>query len=172
MFSPLSVDLACTELETITMDWLAKMMELPETFLSSSGGGGVIQTTAGDAVVVALLAARARALEGLTGAEREAKNATLVVYYSDQTHSIITNGCMVLGIPAARCHEIPTTKSNGFRFAPQDLQDAIDMDVSEGLCPLFVCASVGTTSSCAVDPLEPIGLLCEQHGLWFHVDAA
>ena len=36
---------ACTELEMVVMDWLGKMLGLPEEFLSSGKGpgGGVIQ---------------------------------------------------------------------------------------------------------------------------------
>ena len=34
---------ACTELEAIVMDWLAKAMDLPEFFLSTGNGGGIIQ---------------------------------------------------------------------------------------------------------------------------------
>ena len=36
---------ACTELEVVMLDWLGKMIGLPEEFLACSGGkgGGVIQ---------------------------------------------------------------------------------------------------------------------------------
>ena len=47
------------------MDWLGKMIGLPEDFLHmkpDSSGGGVIQGTASEASLVALLSARARAI--------------------------------------------------------------------------------------------------------------
>lgn len=42
---------ACTELEMVVMDWLGKMLGLPEAFLSSGKGpgGGVIQVRRRDA---------------------------------------------------------------------------------------------------------------------------
>lgn len=53
---------ACTELEVEMLNWLGKMIDLPNEFLACSGkkGGGVIQGTASEATFVALLAAKAR----------------------------------------------------------------------------------------------------------------
>ena len=59
---------ACTELETIVLDWLGEMIGLPPQFLSrspSSRGGGVIQTSASECVLDCLLAARAQAIRAL-----------------------------------------------------------------------------------------------------------
>ena len=59
---------SCTELETIVLDWLGKMIGLPPQFLSrspGSRGGGVIQTSASECVLDCLLAARAQAIRAL-----------------------------------------------------------------------------------------------------------
>ncbi|KAB2021906.1 hypothetical protein ES319_D07G172400v1 [Gossypium barbadense] len=82
---------AATELEMIVLDWLAKMLKLPEDFLSAGQGGGVIQGTASEAVLVVLLAARDKVLR------RVGKDALekLVVYASDQTHSSLQKACQV-----------------------------------------------------------------------------
>lgn len=81
---------ACTELEMVMMDWLGKMIGLPGDFLACSGGkgGGVIQGTASEATLVALLGAKACALDrikkelpGLTDAEIISK---LVAYTSSK----------------------------------------------------------------------------------------
>jgi aromatic-L-amino-acid decarboxylase len=45
-------------------------------------------------------------------------------------------------------------------------------DINAGLVPCFVCATVGTTSSNAIDPVREIGRICGKHKLWLHVDAA
>src|SRR5213593_953096 len=52
---------ACTELETHVLDWLIKLLGLPERFKSSGAGGGVIQDTASSALLCAIVAARERA---------------------------------------------------------------------------------------------------------------
>lgn len=56
---------AATELESIVMDWLANLLNLPESFKFSggTGGGGVIQGTTSEAILCTLVAARDRALE-------------------------------------------------------------------------------------------------------------
>ena len=59
-----------------------------------------------------------------------------------------------------------------FAMRPQALARAIQEDRQAGLTPCFVCATVGTTSSNAIDPLPAIGRICKEEGLWLHVDAA
>lgn len=56
---------ACTELEVVMLDWLGKMLGLPQEFLASSGGlgGGVIQGTASESTFIALLGAKAKTLK-------------------------------------------------------------------------------------------------------------
>jgi aromatic-L-amino-acid decarboxylase len=59
-----------------------------------------------------------------------------------------------------------------FAMRPDALEAAITEDLAAGLQPFYVCATVGTTSSNAMDPLRPIGEICRRHDLWLHVDAA
>ncbi|XP_031791876.1 aromatic-L-amino-acid decarboxylase isoform X10 [Piliocolobus tephrosceles] len=81
---------ACTELETVMMDWLGKMLELPKAFLTEKAGegGGVIQGSASEATLVALLAARTKVIHRLQAASPELTQAAimekLVAYSSDQ----------------------------------------------------------------------------------------
>lgn len=70
-------------LNQICMDWLGKLLHLPPCLLSEGGGAGVIQSSASEATLVALLSAKARAMQG-----RAAEDALrLCVYCSDQAHS-------------------------------------------------------------------------------------
>ena len=159
---------ACTELETHVMDWLVGMLGLPEQFLSSGTGGGVIQDTASSAVLCALLAAREKAT-GYTSNKKGA-NGKLVAYASTQTHSSLEKAAMIAGIGTENLRLVEADEN--FAMKPDALAKQIELDRYAGLTPSFVCATIGTTSSNAMDPLPQIGEVARKHDLWMHVDAA
>ena len=159
---------ACTELETHVLDWLVPMLGLPEKFLSSNTGGGVIQDTASSAVLCALLAARERATNFVSN--HKGCDGRLTAYASTQTHSSIEKAAMIagLGVNNLRLIEVDDT----FAMRPEALARQIEADKSAGLIPCFVCATMGTTSSNAFDPIAQIAPIAQRHNLWLHVDAA
>ncbi|KAL5196921.1 hypothetical protein ABZP36_000433 [Zizania latifolia] len=159
---------AATELEVIVLDWFAKMLELPSQFLSTALGGGVIQGTASEAVLVALLAARDRALRK-HGKESLEK---LVVYVSDQTHSAVQKACQIAGIFPENIRVIIADCNRNYAVAPEAVSEDLSRDLASGLIPIFICGTVGTTSSSAVDPLPELGQIAKAHDMWFHIDAA
>lgn len=159
---------AATELEMVVMDWLAKMLKLPPTFMFSGSGGGVMQSTTSESILCTLVAARDRALE-VVGIENIAK---LVVYGSDQTHSTYIKACRLAGITPRNIRSLPTTASSGFALSPALLREVIKADLAAGLIPLYVCATLGTTSTAAVDPVEALAEVSNEYGAWIHVDAA
>ena len=159
---------ACTELETRVMDWLVDLMGLPKHFKSTESGGGVIQDTASSAVLAALLAARERKTN--FSCNHTGNNSGLVAYISTQTHSSVEKGVKVMGLGTDRLRRIEVDEK--FAMRPDLLERQIQADLDAGLKPFFVCATIGTTSSNAVDPLEAIGRICRQHDIWLHVDAA
>jgi aromatic-L-amino-acid decarboxylase len=166
---------ACTELETIVLDWMAKALALPDAFLSHGKGGGVIQGTASEAAIVTLLAAKTKMLKRyastdmLKDGEILAKYVSkMTVYFSDQAHSSIKKACHVVGIPE---HNMRIIKSNGNMAMDVDLlTETLKIDKEKGLIPFYVVGTIGTTSSTAIDPLQAI---VEAKGdMWFHIDAA
>ncbi len=159
---------ACTELETHVMDWLVEMLGLPEKFLSANAGGGVIQDTASSASLCALLAARERAAGFLSN--RQGCNGKLVAYTSTQAHSSIEKDVQIAGIGRDNLQLIDVDEK--FAMRANVLARQIDQDRSAGLTPFFVSATVGTTSSNAIDPLAEIGRICKENKIWLHVDAA
>ena len=159
---------ACTELETHVLDWMVGMLDLPDKFGSDGTGGGVIQDSASSASLCALLAARERAT-GYASNERGA-DGRLVAYASTQTHSSVEKAVLISGIARENLRQIDV--DGGFAMRPGLLARQIAQDRAAGLLPAFVCATVGTTSSNAVDPLPEIGAICREEGLWLHVDAA
>jgi aromatic-L-amino-acid/L-tryptophan decarboxylase len=159
---------ACTELETHVLDWLVKMLDLPSKFLSTSTGGGVIQDTASSASLCALLAARERTTNFVSN--RLGCDGKLVAYTSAQAHSSIEKDVQIAGLGRENLRMIEVDKN--FAMRPDVLARQIEQDRGAGLVPCFVCATVGTTSSNAIDPVPEIGRICREHNLWLHVDAA
>jgi len=159
---------ACTELETHIMDWLVEMLGLPEKFRSSNTGGGVIQDTASSSTLCALLAARERATNYFSN--KKGCDGKLVAYASTQTHSSLEKAAMIAGIGVENLRLIEV--DGNFAMKPEVLAQQIDADRHAGLTPFFVCATVGTTSSTAMDPIAALGEVCRKHNLWLHVDAA
>jgi len=159
---------ACTELETHVLDWVVEMLALPEKFLSSGAGGGVIQDTASSAALCALLAARERATD-FTSNQRGCEGK-LIAYTSSQAHSAVEKAVQIAGIGRQNLRMIELDEKYALR--PDALARQIEQDRRAGLMPFFVLATVGTTSSNAIDPLAEIGPICRAEGLWLHVDAA
>jgi aromatic-L-amino-acid decarboxylase len=155
---------AATELEQTAMDWLRQMIGLPEEFT------GVIQDTASTATLVALLSARERATAGASGRGGMSGAPGLTVYASSEAHSSVDKGVKLAGYGLDRLRRVPTDAA--FALDPAALDQAIERDVAAGLRPACVVATIGTTSSTAVDPVPAIAAVCRRHGVWLHVDAA
>jgi aromatic-L-amino-acid/L-tryptophan decarboxylase len=159
---------ACTELESHVLDWLVAMLDLPRTFLSSGNGGGVIQDTASSASLCALLAARERATS--FASNQRGCNGKLVAYTSSQAHSSIEKDVQIAGLGRQNLRLIAADEK--FAMRPEALAGQIEQDRRAGLVPCFVCATVGTTSSNAIDPVREIGHISREQRIWLHVDAA
>jgi len=153
---------AAAELEEVVLDWLRQMIGLPPGF------SGVIQDTASTATLCALLSAREKAT-GFESNENGLK-IPLTVYASEEAHSSVDKAVKIAGFGKKGFRRIPT--DDRFALLPDKLEEALVRDREAGHVPACVVATVGTTSSGAIDPLRPIGELCRKHGAWLHVDAA
>jgi len=153
---------AAAELEEVVLEWLRQMLGLPE------GMVGVIQDTASTATLVALLTAREWATD--FEANQKGVRMPLVVYASEETHSSIEKGVKIAGFGKENLRYIPT--DDAFAMLPSKLEEAVLLDKERGFKPACVIATLGTTSSTAIDPLLSIGKICRQHNLWLHADAA
>jgi aromatic-L-amino-acid decarboxylase len=153
---------AAAELEEAVLDWLRQMIGLPDGF------AGVIQDSASTATLCALLSARER----VTGFETNESGVRgpLAAYGSEEAHSSVEKGAKIAAFGKRNLRRIPT--DDRFSLLPDRLEEAIVRDREAGILPVCVVATVGTTSSGAVDPLRAIGEICRKHGLWLHVDAA
>jgi aromatic-L-amino-acid/L-tryptophan decarboxylase len=157
---------AVTELEEVTLDWLRQLIGLPVEF------DGTINDTASSSTLYALAAARERLSdlrlrqEGMTGRDLP----RLRVYCSEDAHSSIDKAVLALGIGLSGIRKIPT--KHDYSMDAAALATAIEDDVAAGVRPVAVVATVGTTSTTAIDPVRRIAELCAQHDIWLHVDAA
>ncbi|UZJ52299.1 hypothetical protein CBS101457_001619 [Exobasidium rhododendri] len=198
-----------TELELITLDWMARMFGLSSSFLNTSErGGGIILGTASEVAITVAVAARERALaaieseEGLQHADtvftpeagtaaasnidntekdmsllkmtaarwRGTTTAKLVMYGTTQTHSIGAKAAIVLGLSF---RAIEVFAKDDYALRGDQLESALNEDIAKGLIPFMLIATVGTTSSGAVDNLREIQGVAKRYPyLWVHVDAA
>ncbi len=152
---------AATELEQITTAWVLDWLGLPSEWF------GMIVDSASNSVLQAIIAARQRAEP-----ESRAKGPTgrLAAYVSEHTHSSVEKAAIAAGIGQRNVRHIAADA--GFRMRPEALAEAIRADLASGLKPFFAVATVGTTSSTAVDPVAEIAWICREYDLWLHVDGA
>jgi aromatic-L-amino-acid/L-tryptophan decarboxylase len=157
---------AATELEEVTLDWLRQMIGLPE------GLFGIIIDTASAGSLCAIAAARESLKLGIReqGMSGRSDLPRLCIYTSQQSHSSIEKGAIVLGFGQEGVRQIPVDES--FRMRPDALDSAIQEDLRNGWKPVCVVATVGTTSTASVDPVAEIAEICKKHHVWLHVDAA
>ena len=153
-----------TEMETRVTDWLRRMTGLPD------GLHGVIQDSASSAILCALLTARERVTGWKANEDGMTALAPLVAYTSEQAHSATEKGAKVAGYGRANVRLIDTDET--FAMRPEALEAAIKADRAAGRIPACVVASMGTTGVGAVDPLRPIGEICQKYDVFLHVDAA
>jgi aromatic-L-amino-acid/L-tryptophan decarboxylase len=156
---------AATELEEVALGWLRQMIGLPEGF------EGVIYDTASVSTLHALAAAREAAVpqvraRGLVRSDLAAPR----IYCTEHTHSSIDKSVLLLGLGLDAIRRVRVDEHLAMR--PDALRAAIDDDRSQGHLPVAVVATVGTTSSTAVDPVEAIANVCRDTRVWLHVDAA
>ncbi|XP_063932134.1 3,4-dihydroxyphenylacetaldehyde synthase 2-like isoform X1 [Zophobas morio] len=164
---------AYTELEVVMMNWLGKLLNLPEEFLNCSEGpgGGVIQGSASEVTFVALLTAKEKKVADIRSVHPEISEAEikgkLVAYSSNQSNSSVEKAGL-LGSMTMRL--LPVDDKGQLRGGT--LLEAIRKDKEQGLIPCYVVANLGTTPTCAFDKLEELGPICRDEEIWLHVDAA
>ncbi len=158
---------ALSELEQACCDWLRDAMGFPRDWF------GMLTDTASVSTLQALAAARERdpALEirhrGMAG---RTDLPRLRIYCSEHAHSSVDKAAITLGIGAENV--VRVAADDTFRLRADALAVAIADDRARGWRPMAVVATVGSTSTTSVDPVEAIAAICEREGLWLHVDAA
>jgi len=152
---------AATELEQVTLSWLRQWLSLDESFF------GIIYDTASVGVMQAIAAAR----EWVDPECRvKGMRPDMIVYISEHTHSSSEKGAITLGFGQENIRKISV--DDQFRMRPGVLQKAIEADLAAGKRPCCIVASIGSTSTTAIDPIPAIADVAERYNVWLHVDAA
>ena len=156
---------AATELETVVVDWLRQWVGLSDEF------DGVIYDTASVGIMHALAVAREEAAPATRKLGLTDRNLPRFrIYTSDQAHSSAEKAAIALGLGEENVIRIPS--DDQFRIDVNSLAQKIAEDRQNGLQPMAVVATVGTTSTASVDPVRDIGNLCREAKIWLHIDAA
>jgi len=155
-----------TELEKAMMNWFRQMVGLPKNYW------GIIYDTASTSSMHAIASAREQLNLGFRekGMAGRKDVPRLRLYCSEHTHSSIEKGALTVGIGLEGIRKIPV--NDRFEMIPEKLSGAITEDLKNGWKPFCVVATVGTTSSTSIDPVDEIAAICKKNKLWLHIDAA
>jgi aromatic-L-amino-acid decarboxylase len=156
---------AALSLEALVLRWIADLVGYPPE------ADGILVPGASLGTFYALVAARDAALPGVRDGGWAAAGAGQArIYASTEAHSSVDKAAAALGL--GRDNVVRLEADEAYRLSPGALREAIEDDVRSNRFPLAVVATVGTTATGAVDPLEQIAEVCSAAGVWLHVDAA
>jgi aromatic-L-amino-acid decarboxylase len=158
---------AATELEERMVAWLRELFGLPEVF------DGMFTDTASVSTLTALVAARQAhpRLDARTrGLAGRPELGRLRLYCSEEAHSSVEKAAIVVGVGREGVRKVAV--DSDYRMRPEAFDAALEEDLRNGWWPFCAVATLGTTSTTSVDPVDAIADRCAQHGLWLHVDAA
>lgn len=141
--------------------WIAELVGYPAAEGHFTSGGQTSNFTA-------ILAAREQALPGVR--EDGVAGRAAAVYCSEEAHHSVLRAVEAAGLGRRSLRRIATDDAR--RMRADLLAEAIAADRAEGRIPVAVVATAGTTLTGAVDPIDDIGDVCAEHGVWLHVDGA
>jgi aromatic-L-amino-acid decarboxylase len=148
-------------IEQQTLEWLAAFLGYPLGEGSFTSGGMTSNLTA-------ILVARERALPGSRADGVSGRRAA--VYCSDEAHYSVVRAVEAVGLGSSAVRRIPIDADRRMRV--DALRDALERDRADGVAPVAVVATAGTTLTGTVDPIAAIADLCAADDIWLHVDGA
>ncbi len=152
---------AATEIEKQAVRWIGEFVGFPSGSGAFTSGGTLSNMTA-------LAAAREAAIHGSRAAGLAGRR--VAAYCSTDVHYSITRAVELLGIGSANLRAVAIDESR--RMRPDALAEAIDGDLAAGITPIAVVATAGTTLTGAIDPIAEVADVCDERGVWLHVDGA
>lgn len=152
---------AASILETQTLRWLGEFVGYPVGAGAFTSGGTISNITA-------LAAAREKALPG--SRKRGLLNVRPAIYCSAEVHYSVRRGVELLGLGSDCIRLIPIDKNH--RMQSSVLAENLERDIRDGVTPIAVIATSGTTLTGAIDPISEIADICQRFGIWLHIDGA
>lgn len=106
------------------------------------------------------------AFDVLTSALPAPKRPALALDWTGQSHSSVKKAAIIAGM-GSNMRYVPTRShaegvEEPYAMDPRDLAAAMSADRALGMTPVFVNANVGTTNTCAIDPVRAIGDVCRR----------
>lgn len=158
-------DQAATYVERQVVGWLAELVRMPTDSSGLLVSGGSMANLVGLAVARYAEAGYDVNAEGLA-----VDRPRLVLYASTETHGSVAKAARLLGLGDSADHRIPVDEE--YRIDLEALRSAIRADREAGRRPFCVVGNAGTVNTGAIDDLSALAWLCEEEGLWLHVDGA
>jgi aromatic-L-amino-acid decarboxylase len=156
---------AGTEIENLVVKWLGSLIGYDDNAHGLLTSGGSMAN-----LIALMIAHRSKAGADVSQTGLWNAGPPMTIYASEEVHMSVAKGADILGlgrdqVRAVRCDE-------RFRIDVQALRQRIGEDLQNGLRPVCVVASAGTTNTGAVDPLQEVAAVAREFDLWFHVDGA
>ena len=164
---------AQTEVEVVVVDWVAKMMKLPEKFLMKNEGGGTICTSVTHGYFNAVTVAKHKKMKELGLTYSSPEKFKFSAYFSEPAFAWSEKALNLKEIKYQR--KIPVhfnEKVGNYEPNMEEFESIIEQDVKDGLIPFFCAATYGYTATCGFDDVEAIGKLCKKYGMFLQADAA
>ena len=152
---------AASEVEDQAVRWVSEFIGFPAVAGAFTSGGTISNVTA-------LAAARERALPGTRRCGMSGQAGAL--YCSREAHYSVVRSAELLGIGSELVRALPQDAQR--RVVPEEIAKAIERDLADGVAPIAVVATAGTTLTGAVDPIDALADVCAEQGTWLHVDGA
>jgi L-2,4-diaminobutyrate decarboxylase len=150
-----------TAVETRVIRWMCDAVGFPPT------SGGTMTSGGTEATFSALLAARAAALpDSWMNGVGEPRP---VVLCGEHTHYAVTRAVAELGLGMRSAIAVPSTN---YRMDRMALQRELDRLRVVGVPVMAVVATAGHTATGAFDDIDAVGRMCEERGVWLHIDGA
>ncbi|MEO1713337.1 MAG: aminotransferase class I/II-fold pyridoxal phosphate-dependent enzyme, partial [Bacteroidota bacterium] len=146
------------KMENDLIQWMVDLVGYPKGSAGNLASGGSI------ANLIAITSAR----ESMQ--IKSSQVPECVIYLTEQVHHCVQKALRIAGMGESILRYIPMR--DDFSMDPQYLERQVAVDRQQGLFPFMLIASVGTTDTGAVDPLESLADIAEKNELWMHVDAA